>query len=862
MSQVKPAAPAFLWRFANVEFDEASRDLRVAGHNVEIEPRPLEILLQLLRRAGEVVPKDDLMDAVYGHRHLSDGALSQAIRRLRRVLCDDAQRVITTVHRVGYKLTAEVNRVEIAGMRPRALLWKAGESVPRRPHWRLVRPLGGAEVEVWLIEHEKTRSQRVLKLCTELIRLPALKREVTLARVLKASLGERRDLVSLIDWDFDESPYFTESEYGGIPLTEWAASLGGLSQISLEVRIQLVAATADVVALAHSASVLHKDLKPANILAYQDAEGHWQPRLIDFGSGRLLEPDRLAALRITQLGLTSERVDDSESLSGTPLYLAPELLAGQVPSVQTDVYALGVLLYQMVVGDFNKPVVSGWEEDIEDAVLRADIASAMHGNPVKRVKSAQDLAQCLRDQDSRRASAARFFTRSRRRFAATAVAVCVGVALAGWQVRRHWEDSLAATTLSANVESKEAYLHALAISHRRQIELPEWLALIGSLQHAVALDPGFAGAWALLSQESAHLFFNHYNPAETRGTAIAALQAAKRLRPRAAETLIAQGYYSYWIDADYAAAARIMRDVHLRWPGNIDATLALARIARRMGNYSDSARYFEEALTKDRLNMELAIQAAELRVAMQQFPAALKLADFALDISANDVQAIAVKAEVYQSMGDLKNSKAVLASMSNQVGNWVAASSLAEQARLERAYPAAIQIWQDYLKKPESSSESDTLYATQQLGHVLLMSGDAAAARAVFSALRETLEEQRGQRPSDPRPVGQLALLYADLGDAKTAESLAKSAASFDVVQKDAIRMKLYRVTQAIVAARIGKKDQAFSILTDLQDTPFASTATPGLLKIDPEWDTLRDDMRFPVLLKAAEAAAARDRSI
>ncbi len=84
----------------------------------------------------------------------------------------------------------------------------------------------------------------------------------------------------------------------------------------------------------------------------------WQPRLADFGSSRLLEPERLQELGITALGLTmTQAMGDS---SATPLYLAPELLAGHAPSVQSDVYALGLMLYQLMVGDLRRPLAPGW----------------------------------------------------------------------------------------------------------------------------------------------------------------------------------------------------------------------------------------------------------------------------------------------------------------------------------------------------------------------------------------------------------------------------------------------------------------------------------------------------------------------
>ena len=117
----------------------------------------------------------------------------------------------------------------------------------------------------------------------------------------------------------------------------------------------------DAVTAAHSVGVLHKDLKPTNVLVAAMPSGGWLVRVTDFGSSRLLEPERLAELGITQLGLTMTASVLSDSGSGTPLYLAPELLTGAPPTVRSDVYALGVMLYQFLVGDFRKQLTPGWE---------------------------------------------------------------------------------------------------------------------------------------------------------------------------------------------------------------------------------------------------------------------------------------------------------------------------------------------------------------------------------------------------------------------------------------------------------------------------------------------------------------------
>jgi non-specific serine/threonine protein kinase len=398
--------PVFIWRFANAEFNEATWELRVAGAPIEMEPRPLEVLLLLLRHAGEVVSREELLEAVYGHQHIGVGALSNAVGKLRRALDDEAQAIVATVHRVGYRLLAPVTRTP-AGTGRAPLQLKAGQAVNGREHWELLRPLGAnRDTEVWLARHARSADQHVFKFSLEGLHVSALKREVTLYRVIRQTLGERPDFVSILDWNFSAPPYFIECEYGGVNLADWAGAKGPGHAVPLAQRLELFAGIAEAIGAAHAAGVLHKDLKPANVLVYADADGCWRPRLTDFGSGRLLEPGRVAELGITRLGFTQTQSVAAESNTGTPLYLAPEVINGQPPTALSDIYALGVMLYQLVVGDLRRPLAPGWEHDIADEVLRGDIGAAAAGNPSRRLASGLELAARLRGLERRRAALA------------------------------------------------------------------------------------------------------------------------------------------------------------------------------------------------------------------------------------------------------------------------------------------------------------------------------------------------------------------------------------------------------------------------------------------------------------------------
>jgi DNA-binding winged helix-turn-helix (wHTH) protein/serine/threonine protein kinase/tetratricopeptide (TPR) repeat protein len=392
--------PGHIWRFAACEFDDSRLELRVASVAVDVEVKPLAVLHQLLLHPGEVVTKDELLESVWPGTTVVDGSLATAVSKLRKALGGE-QRVIVTVPRIGYRLGVPVTREAMTTPAWPQLHLAAGHAVPGREQWSLVRRLElPPSSEVWLAEHAKTRERRVFKFASDKTDLRSLKREVTLARLLRDSLGDRPDFVRVLEWNFEHHPHFIESEFGGPNLVEWAEQQGGLAHVSLPRRIAMMSDIARAVAAAHGLDILHKDLKPANVLVSGSADVP-QIKIGDFGTASLLESSRLRELGITNLGFTGTS-DEAGAMSGTMMYMAPEVLAGQSPSTASDVFALGLLLYQFVVGDFRRPLTAGWEADVPDEVLREDIAAAANGDPSRRLRTAGELVDRLMSIDRRR----------------------------------------------------------------------------------------------------------------------------------------------------------------------------------------------------------------------------------------------------------------------------------------------------------------------------------------------------------------------------------------------------------------------------------------------------------------------------
>ena len=186
----------------------------------------------------------------------------------------------------------------------------------------------------------------------------------------------------------------------GDNLRDWCAAQEDPAAIPIQTRLDIVAQIADALHAAHESGVIHRDVKPQNILVHQSkASPH--AKLADFGIGKVLSEEVLAGM--TRLGFT-QTSDSTGAQSGTQMYMAPELIAGKPATTRSDIYSLGVVLYQFLVGDFSRPLTTDWEEEISDPLLRDDLRHCFARDPEKRFAVAKQLADNLRSWRQRHAA--------------------------------------------------------------------------------------------------------------------------------------------------------------------------------------------------------------------------------------------------------------------------------------------------------------------------------------------------------------------------------------------------------------------------------------------------------------------------
>lgn len=378
------------WRFAGVEVDEARRELRCEGVARAIEPKPFDLLLLLLQFPDQLVSKHQLIDTIWAGRPVGDAVIARCVLKLRQALGDEHQRLIKTVHGYGYRLLAtpeclSLDSTNTAGSAEDAAPGPVpGTEVPQRPGWCFEQAFAGGTVERWLIRHVRTGETRICRWTRSEQGREALEREVAAFRILSQSLGPRLlPMPRVLDWNLDAPPYTVEFEHGSDGSFRDLLMAGDVSK-SIEALAQ-AAARLDAI---HAAGIVHGALTPDALLLREADDQRFEVLVADFAAAQIDE----AALE--KLGLVLAPVPTAPE----SMYRAPE----GTPSRAADLYALGLMLYQAVIGDLERPIAVGWERAVDDEILREDIATAADLDPVYRLSSAAEFAARLRLLPARR----------------------------------------------------------------------------------------------------------------------------------------------------------------------------------------------------------------------------------------------------------------------------------------------------------------------------------------------------------------------------------------------------------------------------------------------------------------------------
>ena len=452
----------------------------------------------------------------------------------------------------------------------------------------------------------------------------------------------------------DGSPYLVMEYVEGISPSDYCRR----HNLTTAQRLQLFRQICSAVHYAHQNMVIHRDLKPGNILV--TAEG--TPKLLDFGIAKVLSPDPSSpGEALTQPGM----------LKMTARYASPEQIRGETVTTASDVYSLGVFLYELLTGhspygdadrpphqimaavcDEEPPRPSQWvpklKGDLDNIILRA-----LRKAPGDRYGSVDQFSQdierhleglpVLARGDAPLYLAAKFIRRYRVIVAAATLALCslvgglIEVSLARAREERRFTElrQLAHSVLFDYADAIDRLPGATPVRARLVKDALTYLDSLSRESDTPELQREIVDAYVRVSNVQGNEYDNNLgDPAAALASAAKAAAAAERLlkmdrQPLALDSA-ASAFMTYGdllfstgdlasTDPAYRRAIDLRQEIASKSPLDIENTLALSILFRRMGDLDGGFGWPSLGKTKDAFNYDQQAKVLVNRL-MTQFP--------------------------------------------------------------------------------------------------------------------------------------------------------------------------------------------------------------------------------------------------
>ncbi len=411
------------------------------------------------------------------------------------------------------------------------------------------------------------------------------------------------------------------------------------------------------------------------------------------------------------------------------------------------------------------------------------------------------------------------------------------------------EQAAGADRPTDNLEAYQAYLRALEMRLTGTYSPQHRLKTIARLEHAVGLDPEFALAWAHLSDEQSDYYHLRFDTTQERiDAAKHAVDRALQVNPDLPEAHRSLGLYHYRCHRNYERAlaefAMAARDL----PNDSKLLSSVAGIRRRLGEFELAARDSERALQLNPRNSNLAWDLGATYAVLGDMDAAHERIDLAIEISPGNTAAYLLNALFYLLDGDLERSREWLerapatTSQLNELAWLIQLTSERDYAagveRFERATWKAIEVTMVHIPR------------AGLLGDFYRLQGRTAKAEQAYRQGLSQVEAELETRPDDARRHIARGLILAHLGRPEDAIAAGRRAVELYPTSLDAFHGPNIEMGQALIYLRAGELDRGLDLVEKILHGPNKMVVSVATMKLDPEFDSVRDHPRFKAMLR------------
>ncbi len=389
-----------------------------------------------------------------------------------------------------------------------------------------------------------------------------------------------------------------------------------------------------------------------------------------------------------------------------------------------------------------------------------------------------------------------------------------------------------------------------SIAHYQQTEL-----LLAEKMHlkAISQAPKFAQAYAELGCLYTEMYWDRTDPSPQRlDSAKKMIDVAMRLAPNIPESHQALGWYYYHGLRDYTHAFDEFSRVIELQPNNALAMASIAWVQRRQGKLEEAITGLQTVTRLDPLDAWYKYELGITYHYNRRYQVAIAQFDKVIDLQPNHRWAYILKSwALLNQTGETREARGVLEAGRACNGRWPELTWLEVYYDLcDRDYNHALSLMTapGDVFFPENPDSSDYYYMK---GSTLRLMGQGQLAKIYLDSARVLLESELQVTPDATSLLSSLAYVYAELDQSDKAVQMAKRAVELDPVSSDALSGPSALEALATVYASIGQQDQAVELCAHLLEIP--SNVSANMLRLAPQFASLRDNPRFQALLKKYE---------